>query len=260
MTVLMKRPAHDGTPVTTYPMGPLHAITLAEAVQEFVVRYGGEWRVIPMEPVKAPTTTAVSFGSDGISGWDHIPPTGRPRIAGFWPVNTLWGNYGPEAHQVFEFGVPRGNVASYTFNVDRQQVANNVLVPRVGWPEPGRVGTTAAAVATSAESKTAMGMRYDAWVDPGEIQLTAQRQFLADNHRNLRAGPRRIINFTPVVNAELQPWVDYDVGDFVRFRAFNGTQLRYDLVVRIYNITANLDAQGNESITVSTSQEATPTA
>jgi hypothetical protein len=257
MPVLQRRVSGSGSS-TSFPLGPLHVTTLAEAMQEFIVRYGGEWRVLPMEPLKSPATTEVKMG--------NVPPFAqdfalapRPRIAGFYPEEGLWGNNNSgNGHLVFEYGTGRSNVASYSFSVDRQQVGNYVRVPRVGFPEPGRTGTTAHAVALDADSITAMAMRYDAWVDPGEIELATQRQDLANAHRNLRAGPRRIINFTPVVNAELQPWEDYNVGDFVRFRALNGATLRFDVIVRIYSITASLDAQGNESVTVSTSQEATP--
>jgi hypothetical protein len=260
MTVLAKRPAPEGGGSDFMPFGPLHAATLAEAMQEFVVRYGGEWRIFPMEPQDP--TTQVNMGNDGLgSSSSDLAVAPRPRIGGMWFEETLWGNYSSTGDSlVFEYGTRRGNVSNYTFNVDRQQVANNIYVPRVGWPEPGRTGTTANVTSQSSESITAMAMRYDAWVDPGEIQLATSRQALADAHRNLRAGPRRIINFTPVPNAELQPWEDYNIGDFVRFRAFTngGTSLRFDLVVRIYNITATLDANGNESVTVSTSQEATP--
>src|SRR5687768_2858173 len=123
MTLLAKRPAVGGTAPSTFPIGPLHATTLAEAIQEFVVRYGGEWRCIPMETLQAPSTQ-INIGTDAGGGSNdyEIPPTGIPRIAGLWGTSTIWGNGNiNNAHLVFEFGTRRGNVASYSFNVDRQQ-------------------------------------------------------------------------------------------------------------------------------------------
>lgn len=244
MPVLPKRVAP--TPTSTYPLGPMHVTTLAEAMDEFKGRYGGEWRVRPYEQ-NAGASVDMGIGS-------RTAP--YPTLGYLSATAGRWGNDLSDG-VIFEYGSKRGNVASYTFNVDRQQIANRVFVPRVGFPEPGRTGTTAHIIVNAAVSQAAMAAQYDAWVDPGEIQLTAQRQALADFHLNIRSGSRRVVTFTPIVNAEIQPWIDYDVGDFVRFRALEDDTLRLDVTVRIYGITANIDNSGNESITLTTSEEAT---
>jgi hypothetical protein len=246
MPVLPKR-VWSGS-LSTFPIGPLHVASLSSAVDEFRGRYGGEWRLVPRE--RQATGQSINIGN-GV----FRTPT-YPRLA---DLNTSEGRYGSDRSPfvVFEFGTTRSNVASYTFNVDRQQMANRIYVPRVGFPEPGRTGTTALIISDEATAMAAMARMYDAWVDPEDIQLTAQRQALADFHKNLRSGPRRVVQLTPAVNAEIQPWVDYDLGDFVRFKAFEGDTLRLDVIVRIYGITATIDNQGNESVTVTTSEEAT---
>lgn len=248
---ILPRRVSGGT-LATYPIGPLHTVTLSEAVDEFRGRYGGEWRIAPMEP-SAPGTAVDTGISRAASVFRTVP---YPAIGHMVASSGRLG-FDLSSDIIFEYGTRRGNVASYTFNVDRQQVANAIYVPRVGFPEPGRVGTTDHAFASDEGSYAAMSARYDAWVEPGDIQLLPQRQALADFHRNLRMAPRRIVSFVPTVNAEIQPWVDYNVGDFVRFRALDTTSLRLDVTVRIYGITANLDNQGNESITLTTAQEST---
>lgn len=249
MPLLPKR-VIPGTPLTTFPLGPLHAVTLADAVDEFRGRYNGEWRILP-------TIHNLSNGGGAYLGMPMYRDNLPYPVLGY--LNSSGGRWGDDKSDtvIFEYGSRNGNVANYTFNVDRQQVANRVYVPRVGFPEPGRVGAPALITSDDATSQAAMGSRYDAWIDPAEIELVPQRQALADFHVGLRSGPRRIVSFVPTTNAEIEPWVDYDLGDFVRFRALDGDTIRLDVIVRIYGITATLDNNGNESITLTTSEEAT---
>lgn len=228
---------------------------------EVALRDGVEFHVAPTEPLTGSTQAGKNAGISG-GPFNVVAPAATPVIAWFTPVTNptgLVGNRTPtnpeNTNAVFEFGTTLANVASYSMSVDRQQMANYIYVPRVGFPEPGRTGTTAHEIASDATAIGTVG-RLEAWVDPGEITLQSYRAQLAAQQLNLRVGPRRLIQFQPVTNAELQPWLNYVVGDYVRFRAFQDSTLRFDVNVRIWSIAASLDAQGNESVTVSTLQEA----
>jgi hypothetical protein len=225
-------------------VGPWHVKTLAEAIAETAAIHGWEYEITPLE-AKTENVNIITATLGNVN-------VGRPRIGQF-----TGGIRGADKSNdiVFEFGTTMANVASYTYVVDRQQMATRVYVPRVGFPEPGRVGAAAHQIVTDSPSVAANGV-MDAWVDPGEIELAADRLKLAQQHIALRKAPKRTITFTPVQNADHEPYVDYVVGDYVRFRAFDGNTMRLDVRVRIWGFTVTLDANGNESVSLTTIEEA----
>lgn len=230
------RPGDKHT-IVTVGVGPWNAKFVAEAIAEICSLAGYEFRVIPNAPEFVANVNGVVVSTPA-----NVPKIGRVQVLSPFPAT----NATP-----FEYGTTRANVASYSFKVDRDEQANQVYVPRIGYPEPGYLGAETTQSALNSTASAAFG-RLQAWVDPGEIYLAATRLDLAESHLDIRLGPRRRVTFQPARNNIMQPFVDYEVGDWVRFRAFNGDALRFDLTVRIWSMTIGLDDNGNESVTVET--------
>lgn len=248
VTIPPGRPNYTSTSIT---VGPWNVKTLSEGMSEVSTIYGVEFYIQPIEPKTTPVTAGY-LGPTGLT-----VPSQRPQIGTFVPGDTAAGLIGSDVSEqvIFEYGTTNANVASYSLNVDRQQMANQIYVPRVGFPEPGRVGAAPTVTSFDSTSKGAAGT-LEAWVDPGEIELQASRQALADQHKTLRKGPRRLVNFQPVKNSYPEAFVDYKLGDFVRFRAFAGDILRFDVTLRIWSMQAAIDDAGNEAVTISTFEDA----
>lgn len=161
---------------------------------------------------------------------------GRLQIA------SVIGTTQPNA--VFEYGMDtRSNVVTYTLSRTRDQQAN--VVYHVGSnPADVKTGTNAAALA-------AWGRMAD--VVSGEFTDAGFRQSLVDEHVNVRGNPRVLIRFTPHIDpGELgrvpQPFVDYDVGDTVTFRAVHSGRVRFAGLVRVYGIRITIDPAGFERV------------
>ncbi len=80
------------------------------------------------------------------------------------------------------------------------------------------------------------------------MSVDAIRTGIVDYHLAYRKNPRQIINFKPAVNARPAPFVDYNVGDFVRARATVNGVLRFDATFRVWGVTFDIDVNGNENV------------
>lgn len=225
--------------------GPWNAKFTAEAVNELCNMAGYDFVVDPIFP---PQTTYNNAGSN-VAALTNVPKIGRLRLVPSSSAPTP----GARTSQppIFEYGTTRANVSSYSMKMDRDEQANSVYVPRVGFPEPGYLGTDPLVNSTNPTAIAAFGL-LQAWVEPGDIYLSSFRTSLANTQRDLRMGPRRRVTFTPARNNVVQPFVDYNIGDWLRFRAFNGSELRFDIMVRIWAMDVSIDDTGNESVTVTT--------
>lgn len=242
--------AGDRPVYTSVQAGPWYAKTLAEGLAELAQMVGQELRVYPVEP-----TFTYPRGGSTFATPAQVPLIGLVDY-GLPPTKPTAGTRGSSVDCIFEYGSSRANVASYSLTVDREAQANMIYVPRVGFPEPGYAGTLVTKTAEDTTGEVAIG-RLDAWVDPGAVELDLYRQRLADVHLALRKAPRRRITFQPTRNNIVQPYVDYNPGDWVSFRAFkgDGVTLRYDFFVRVFNITITADDAGNEAVEVTTYED-----
>lgn len=238
------RPGDNRNTLPSIDIGPWNAKYAAEAISEVISLGGYDLVVIPTEP-----RTSVQVGGSMVAAPANVPGIGQVLVR----LPTTVPDPGTRSTQppVFEYGTTRANVASYSLRRDRDEEANQVFVPRIGYPEPGYLGAETTQSALDSGASTAFG-RLQAWVEPGDVYLAATRLALANNHLLMRKGPRRRVTFTPAQNNIAEPFTDYDVGSWVRFRAFNGVELRLDVMVRIWAMNVSMDDNGNESVTVET--------
>lgn len=177
-----------------------------------------------------------------IDNWANGASTGV-KIAGFQAA-TVIGAAKPNA--VFEYGPgTRSNVLGYTITTTRDQQAD--LVYHVSSTDPTDVKTSttgAAAIAT-------WGYLQD--VVSSEITDGTYRQKLVDEHATVRGNPRTLIKMVPHIDPGAfgrvpDPFVDYDAGDTVTFRAIHSGQVRFSGLVRVYGITASMESTGFERV------------
>jgi hypothetical protein len=74
------------------------------------------------------------------------------------------------------------------------------------------------------------------------------RNEIGDEHLKYRKVAREVVTFTPSLNARPEPFVHYDVGDWVRARADVEGSTRFDAMFRIWGLTLDVDNNGNESV------------
>lgn len=192
---------------------------------------------------------AIQDLSNALDGFDWLA---RPRenwvngaLSGSKIANlqiaTLIGT--TQSNAVFEYGAgTRSNVLGYTLTRTRDQQANIVY----HMTDPGNVVT-----GTNGAALTDWGRMAD--VISGEFSDTAMRQSLVDEHVRVRGNPRVLIRFTPHIDPGVeghvpQPFVDYDVGDTVTFRAVHAGVVRFAGTVRVYGIRVNIDPAGFERV------------
>lgn len=205
---------------------------------------GGPWHLKPIAECIAELTTGLN------SPEFEIVPTEPTGVGQPWPqigtmnVAPLIGGVNrPDA--ILEYGTPRANVAEYKRAITRDGILTKGYISLNGWPD----GAGAADVLTSTDSaaRTARGL-LESVVPDGGITYDSLRQLLVDEHIRIRKNPKQVITFVPAMNARPAPYVDYNVGDFVRARAVVRGSVRFDAMFRIWGITFNVDKNGNEKI------------
>lgn len=212
----------DDAGIANGSTGQLWLKNAAELIGELAAALNSfDWRVDPTEPT--------SVGQ----AW--------PQIGTFFTA-PLIGAQKPNV--IFEYGTPRANVGSYNRAVSRDEILNQALVSVQGWPD-----ATARDIVTrnDSTSQTARGLFQEVVPDAGIFDDT-MRQKIGDEHLLYRAKPKTIIKFTPSVNALPQPFVHYDVGDWVRARADVRGSTRFDAFFRVWGLTLSVDDGGNESV------------
>jgi hypothetical protein len=213
----------------------------AEAIAELAAGLNSfEHRVRPTEPTA------------------YANPQGWPRIALF-DVAPILGVTRPDA--IFEYGTTRANVASYTRNVSRDGLLTNAVVSVSGWPDTvernpppdgspaGTLGDPKYSLVQTPDgtSVTNRGLFEEVVPDAGVLDDGLRTQ-IGQFHAYYRKDPRNIVTFKPAVNARPAPFVDYEVGDTVRARAFVSGSLRFDALFRIWGLTFDVDENGNENV------------
>lgn len=188
----------------------------------------------------------------------HGNPQGWPTIANM-NIAPLIGEVRPDA--IFEFGTPRANVASYTHSVTREGMITRAILSVQGWPDgvertpvpegspEGTLGDPLYAL-VERENTAASAARglFEEVVDDAGVLDDGLREGIGDYHVDIRKQPRRQITIKPSANARPAPFVDYNVGDFIRARAVAGGSVRFDAQFRIWGVTFNVDENGNEQV------------
>jgi hypothetical protein len=171
-----------------------------------------------------------------------------PQI-GYLHVEDLIGDAKPNA--IFEYGTPRANVKEYTRDLTRDGYLNRAVVPVSGWPD----GTTKDLVVREDTTYITNVGLYEEAVNDAGVEDDTLRANIGDEHLLYRKTPREIVTFTVVSNAKPTPYVDFNVGDYVRGRAQVRGILRFDSMFRIWGMTFSLDQNGNESLDLQLVQE-----
>lgn len=201
---------------------------------------------------------AIAELSVGLNSFDFtIDPTEPTSVASAWPqigllrIAPIIGVNRPDA--ILEYGTPRANVTGYTRQISRDQLVNQTIMSVSGWPDGAPAGKDLI-IRTNATSRTDRGLFQDVVSDAG-VEDDTLRTLISDEHLLWRSNPKQIITFTPAMNASPSPYIDYEVGDWIRARAEVRGSVRFDSMFRIWGMNFSLDANGNESLDLQLVQE-----
>lgn len=188
----------------------------------------------------------------------HGNPQGWPTI-GLFDVAPILGDTRPDA--IFEYGTQRANVASYTRSTTRDSLLTRAILSVQGWPDsvdrdPPPEGSPEGTLGpekyhlVQRENASAMALRglYEEVVSDAGVLDDDLRASIGDFHVEVRKQPRQQITFKPAQNARPAPFVDYNVGDFVRARAIVAGLTRFDAQFRIWGVSFDVDQNGNENV------------
>lgn len=213
----------DDAGIANGSTGQLWLKNVAELIGELAAALNSfDWRVDPTEPT--------SVGQ----AW--------PQIGAFYTAPII-GSQKPNV--IFEYGTPRANVSTYKRAVSRDEIVNSAIVGVQGWPDATARNLVVRTSTTNPPSSR--GLFQEVVPDAGIFDDTL-RQKIGDEHLLYRDHPKTIITFTPAINATPQPFVHYDVGDWVRARADVRGSTRFDAFFRIWGLTLDVDDGGNETV------------
>jgi hypothetical protein len=150
---------------------------------------------------------------------------------------------------VFEWGTgTRANIAAYKKVVSRETQANSVAA---------NAGPYIVFSATDSTLNKDWGKTQEFLSDVDGLSPTDVEN-LCNTHYNIRKKPRQTIEITPHVDpaasGRLPSYgIDYSIGDTVRVRAVYGKSVRFDVMLRVWAATFDIDSSGVErtSLTVS---------
>lgn len=149
-----------------------------------------------------------------------------------------------QANAVFEYGrTTRSNVVDYTITRTRDQQCNKA------WHVSATDGSST--VGTNGTALTAWGLMED--VISGEFTDANYRQSLVNEHVAVRGNPRTLVRMTPHIDPDASgrvplPFVDYDVGDTIQFRAVHAGVVRFGGILRVFGIRISIDTAGFERV------------
>ena len=163
-----------------------------------------------------PVAEAISELASTIDGFEWVidPIEYDAGKVGEFKTYGVLGTY--QEHAAFEYGGGRGNVKSYRSSRTRQTQANAAYSLPSGWPD-----NTGESEAFSSDTASAAKWLLVQDVVPGDL-TPALRQQLVEEHVQVRAEPRKLWSFDPILQLGIGCWVpvfgvDYDVGDLFRF-------------------------------------------
>lgn len=236
--------------------------------------YFGPWRWYP-----AASALAQLFAGIDSPDMDLVPTEPTADADG---VQIAALNIAPSIGQLrldaaFEFGAGRKNVKTFNEVSDSSTAANDIAHLPSGYPENA---TQQVIEKTDPDSIAARGLREDVLTE--EVLTDALRTALVDDHLAVRKVPRRTITFTvirdpdpfdtPLAERRVpRPFLDYDVGDIVPFRATElvevvdpNTQLvtgyveskTIDAFFRVFTIDIDIADDDSETVTLTFVEEA----
>lgn len=215
----------------TYAAGPYKAIS--ECMNDLSVAFDGfDWMLDPLE----------NFANGAVTS---------PKIASFRAAPLIGTD--ASASAIFEWGTGRNNIDSYTRAVTRDTQAN--LVYHIAPSGP------AYPVLSAIDAQSITDYRLLEDLAAADLIDAGMRQNLVNEHVKVRRNPKQIISFTPHIDpndAGRLPIFgsEFDVGDTVRARvAFNGV-VRFDVLVRVYGISFEIDPSGVERQALTLVEEA----
>lgn len=217
---------------TSGRVGPWYLKNAAEAIAELSGSLASfDWEVEPFD-----TTETIG---------------GIPTIGKFNVWNRPKGVQRPDA--IFEYGTQRANVQAYNRTISREALLNRAVVSISGWPDGIKEGQ-GLIFQQDNTSIGAHGLLEEVVSDAG-VTDDALRTAIAQEHLRYRKDPRQIVTFTPSLNASPQPFVDWEVGDWVRGRAVVRGTVRFDAMFRIWGASFKIDQNGNETLDLQLVQE-----
>jgi hypothetical protein len=220
----------------TYTVPPFKPFM--ELLNELSAGLGGfEWRIMPREN-----------WSGGLTGIKIGNMTAAPVI----------GSDKPGA--VFEFGVGRTNISSYTRSLSRDGQANRVyhlLSTGPLEPDPANPNPPVTQDSVTAATLPDWGIMED--VAQADLTNRTMRQQLVDEHGSVRQLPRSTIVFAPSADygdGRLPEFgVEYNIGDTVRARARYGGIDRFNASFRVWGIQFQVNEFGVETPNLTLSEE-----
>jgi hypothetical protein len=215
---------------------------------------GGSTSVYETTPyiTLAEVLSAMSNTAEGFD-WDVLPTENfingvvvSPKIGRLIIANEIMSE---QPNAVFEWGVGRNNIASFTRNVDRTTLANRAYNFTAAGPEAAGAPTVTAEDGTSI---AAYGLQ-EALVS-ASILNTTLRQELVNLNVEVRKNPRQTIVFQPVTDdgTGRVPVLgrDFKVGDSVRVRLVQNTTSHFDAMVRVWGAEYAIDENLKETQTL----------
>jgi hypothetical protein len=232
--------------------------------------FWGPWRYYPASEAWKEITTGLDAPEVDLAPVEPTKDAVGLQIAAL-NVAAALGKLQPNS--IFEHGFGRRNVPNFSDLGDSGIVANRALHLPPGFPDNATQQVLVSTPSIGAASILDRGL-HEVIVD-APVTTDPMRQQIVDDHVTVRQQPRRTISFTvardpdpfstPLQDRRVpRPFVDYDVGDVVPFRAkelvevrsVDGTLLRMDRVTtidalfRVYGMEIEPDDLGGETVTL----------
>ena len=233
--------------VATLPVSAASSITYTvppfkpfmDLLNELSAGLGGfEWRIKPRENWIAGALAGVKIGNF----------TAAPII----------GSDKPGA--VFEMGVGRANISSYTRSLSRDGQANRIyhLINNSPIePDPANPKPPVTQESVTVDTLADWGIMED--IAQADLYDRTMRQQLVDEHGRVRQLPRSTIVFAPTADygdGRMPEYgVEYDIGDTVRARARYGGIDRFNASFRVWGIQFVVNEFGVETPNLTLSEE-----
>jgi hypothetical protein len=204
---------------------------------------------------------------------DSVPDTVLAKLNIYAPMGNFMQHEGPppvfskgRAYPVFEYGTGKHNIQSYQRLRDRSTLTNMWWNLPDGYPDSNSASDpivhTALDVQTTDGTVEQSIYRRGGYeqVDSGDLGTAAGslRQQLVNSDAQTTASSREQITFVPIINCDEDWTIDYFLGDIATVRAYvpeanNGRgSWRFNGTMRIYGISATVDENDLEQISITT--------
>lgn len=188
-------------------------------------------------------------GEGSVSGFDwavvpKLDSDGEGLILGEFNVSPIIGQ-DLTSSIIFEYGIGRNNLRSAFRSRSLENYAN--VVNHVG------SGLTPYVIQETRPASILQAGTFETVAD-GDLIDYSLRESWVELNKELRSRPRRLFEINPersdlveTAGSNPIPLIDYAEGDRVRARVYYADRLRWDVALRIYQITINWSDQGEET-------------